>query len=89
MIIAAAILQDGVIYTLAPPRRHHDIISWMKICVENGGLGIGYQQNADNQGFLDHRLGFVGRYHAARIAKMCNQIEKTKFGKELYSEDLW
>jgi hypothetical protein len=41
------------------------------------------------QGFLTDTNMFVGREEAAEIAISCGQIEKTNYGKQLYSEDLY
>lgn len=82
MILTAAIRQDGVIYTLPRPARHHDIIKYM--CVEKGVkppvLG--------EQGFIDDYEGFVGRRSALRIAMKCNQVKDECIPK-LFSEDMW
>lgn len=51
-------------------------------------LGIG-EVMFETQGFVTSAGRFVRREPAARIAKAAGQIESTKFGRALYSEDLW
>ena len=75
MIINAAILKDGIIYT---GRRHHLIIQShpSKFFIDC------------KQGFITEEGRFVDREEGLRIAIECNQlIREPKF--ELFSEDLW
>lgn len=87
MILAAAIRQDGVIYTLPVPARHHDIIRYM-------ALDIGMPTPiAGEQGFLVSHQGearFANRTQAKAIARRSGQILEGKgLLRELFSEDLW
>lgn len=56
----------------------------------------GYQEI--EQGFIDHKKNFLTREEAYEHAKMCGQIcekiidereNKSMFGKQMISEDLW
>lgn len=82
MIVAAAIRQDGVVYALPAPARHHDVIHHMV------GRGLPRPITGE-QGFIDHHRGFVGRERAGRIAIENGQIETLAQPPLLYSEDLW
>ena len=73
MIIKAAIIKDGVIYT---GKRHHNILFAAK-----GALKCG------EQGFITDKGEFVNREKAAQIAYECGQIPNPK--SELFSEDLY
>jgi len=77
-IIAAAIYQDGVIYSVPAPGRHHDVMVALR------SLDRPYEQ-----GFLTSTGLFVRRKLAALIAKEAGQITEPKWGDQLYSEDLW
>ena len=77
MITAAAILLDGVVYSLPKPARHADIIK-----------SIGYKVRYEIQGFIANGV-FVDRIEGAKIAIESNQIDKLKWPPNLYSEDLW
>lgn len=86
MIKAAAIMgEDGLIYHLPPPARHHHIIKHM------ADLNIGREE----QGFIDHNGKFFGRISALCIARDCGQLKRDETdpkkyqGNELFSEDLW
>lgn len=80
MILAAAILKDGVIYT---GKRHGHII---RDTPEH--FDVGTKPNV--QGFVDHEGNFLNREEGALHAKLCGQVEKLKFhSTELCSEDLW
>lgn len=83
MILAAAILQDGVVYTLPPPARHHDIIHFM---FDQCNLPTPIQ---GIQGFVATESVFVCRKQAALVAYKCEQIPDVAVSQELYSEDLW
>lgn len=79
-ITAAAINQDGVIYTGA---HHHHIIRTIATCA-------GIRPVTGAQGFITNRGRFVDRVEGLAIAREANQIVK-KHGCEsdLFSEDLW
>ena len=83
MIVAAAIrLDDGNLYALPAPARHHNIIHFLtRKGIEAHGT----------QGFIDHARGFVDRRDAYHIAKLCNQMigNTGEHLKELFSEDVW
>lgn len=80
MILAAAILKDGVIYT---GKRHCNIIN-------DSPKHLRVGKGPHVQGFVDHEGNFLNREDAARHAKLWGQVEKLKFNsKELFSEDLW
>ena len=87
MITHVAIKQDGVVYSLPKPMRHHNVIHVM--CEE-----CGFDMVSGEQGFLveDGRGHmFVNRKEAFEIAFTCDQIldeDKTR-GLILFSEDVW
>jgi len=84
-VVAVAVRRNGLIYTAPPPARHGDVI---RLVDEGHG-----QQHApflpDEQGFLTSTGRFLGRVGAAALAISAGQISATKWGRELYSEDLW
>ena len=74
--------------------RHGDIFAQLK------ALGFKARQGYEEieQGFIDHKNNFLTRKEAYEHAKMCGQIcekiiyereEKSAFGKNMISEDLW
>ena len=70
--------------------RHGNIIAQMTILeglrtVTNGENSVGDYE----QGFLTNLNRFVDRKEAMIIAKSANQLIRTPFGEELYSEDLY
>lgn len=73
---------DGKIFSVDRPGRHHDVI---RIMTEAGSV----DKPGRVQGFLTSCGVFVTRYQAAKLAMRAGQIEKPKWGRELYSEDLW
>jgi hypothetical protein len=76
MLVASAIIKDGVIYT---GHRHHNIIWEHPKQFFNGCV----------QGFVTDTGEFVDRVEGARLVIECGQIKKLKWGLQLYSEDLW
>ena len=84
-IAAAAILtSDGLIHSMSPPARHHDIVHRLidafghKCCAE------------DEQGFLLSDGTFCRRKPAKRIATEAGQLLPRAMDlPELYSEDVW
>jgi len=84
MIHAAAILYDGVVYTLPAPARHPDIFSFMADRIP----GITFADG--EKGFIDTHMGFLNRADALKRAVLCRQIiGDMPPGGELYSENLW
>lgn len=83
MIVDAAILIDGVIYT---GRRHCIIIN----STQERGLPFGYFRKGV-QGFVDDKGNFLDRAQAGQHALDCGQLKKLRYEylKELFSEDLW
>ncbi len=76
MIVNAAILKDGVIYT---NKRHHLIIQ-----------AHPYQFFLNcKQGFVTSNGEFVNREDALKIAIENNQLIVEPRGNKLYSEDVW
>lgn len=74
--------------------RHGDVFRQLK------ALGFKVRQGYEEieQGFIDHHNNFLTRKEAFEHAKMCGQIcekiiydreEKSPFGTEMISEDLW
>jgi hypothetical protein len=91
MIIAAAIKQDGAVYSGIPfKERHGGVIRYMVRVV---GLP---KPIKGEQGFLNHKLEFLTREEAGKEAVRCGQvivgqakIRHVFNGKELFSEDVW
>lgn len=83
-VVAAAIKGvDGVVYSVAAPGRHHNIIKLMDEC----GIPFG---RLEDQGFLLSNGEFVDRQTARAIATAANQgIERDMKLVDLYSEDVW
>ena len=74
---------DGTIYSLPRPARHHDVFAWMK---KNG-----VNHRNSTQGFIDNSGRFIDRETAFKIATKAEQIldlNNTR-GETLFSEDLW
>lgn len=84
MIIAAAILYNGSLWTLPKPARHCDILTYMIEC------GVSTPIAGDDQGFITDEIKFIDRKQAVSHAKACGQIVEPKFQQNaLFSEDLW
>lgn len=80
-IAAAAIrMDDGTIYTLPPPARHHTIMQH-----------FGLKPTPDQQGFITDRGEWARRKPALRIAQEAEQLtrEPTAPFHGLFSEDVW
>lgn len=58
---------------------NHLVIEWNENCPKHTTI----------QGFITSSGRFVDRKEAAQIALRSGQIERLKFGNELYSEDLY
>ena len=84
-IVAAAICNDGLIYSLPKPARHGDVLKAMDLM----GIDAMAEGYPDAQGFLTSRGGFVKRRKAAGIAIKAGQITEPQWPPHLYSEDLW
>jgi hypothetical protein len=71
---------DGTIYTLPPPARHHTVMQHFKICPA-----------PDDQGFITDSNEWVGRRMALFIAEGADQIVRgpTAPAHGLFSEDVW
>jgi len=80
-IVAAAIIQDGKLYTLPSPARHHDLISLIY-----GEIG---RRVDGRQGFVTEDGTFVDREEARRIVVKNGQCPTPCHCRELFSEDLW
>jgi hypothetical protein len=82
-ILAAAVLQDGVIYSAPAPGRHHHVMMQML------GQGV-YVDHTHIQGFVTDTGVFLNRKDALAVASGAGQlIRKTAPDYELFSEDLW
>lgn len=80
-IVAAAIQQDGVVYT-GP--HHHQIIRYMV------ALPLGIKTVKGVQGFITSANRFVGREEAVGVAAKAGQIEHlSELPHGLFSEQLW
>lgn len=82
-IVAAAVRHDGLVCSLPPPARHHDVLHMMA----NNGIP---QDEQTVQGFMTDSGRFVNRVEACQIADAAGQIiNKTYPLYELFSEDVW
>lgn len=87
-IMGVAIKYGGVVYSLPPPNRHHNVIRHIR---EVTGSGIA---GSDVQGFITDEGEFLNRKAAMALASVNGQLNRrpgAQFyqGPELYSEDLW
>lgn len=80
-VVAVAIKVGDDVVSLPPPARHVHVLSDLRLRGIDGDEG--------EQGFLLADGTFASRWNAGRHAKGSGQIEKLKYGNELYSEDLW
>jgi hypothetical protein len=84
-ILQAAILQDCIVWTVARPGRHPDVIRLMvKSGVPAPIVGI--------QGFITNDGDFHMRRKALMIARREGQLlkpDEKRDGDELFSEDVW
>jgi hypothetical protein len=87
MIVAAAIVYDGVIWTLPRPARHHHIIKAHFDVTGRAGSGL--------QGFVDDEGDFWSREAAGKMVAYDKQKTRIQpdgswfVGGPLLSEDLW
>ena len=84
-ITGVAIRNEGIIYSLPSPSRHHHVIRYMN------RKGFGPEHMID-QGFVTDKGRFVDRKEAAlhaRVSLQVPEIKKTDPQDELFSEDLW
>ncbi len=76
--------EDGVVWSLPSPNRHHDVINYIYEHKQDEKMVIG------EQGFLNNEGKFLDRKEALYIAVQAGQlIRKTFPENELFSEDLW
>ncbi len=86
-IVAAACRWNGIIFSMPPPARHHDILNTASQNIEHEdfGLLLGYEQ-----GFLGDDGEFYNRVAAKDIVRIFEQPTIGEFNPaELFSEDLW
>lgn len=82
MITHVAIEQNGVIYSLAKPKRHSDIINSVpekEVPSWKGSI----------QGFIDDNGTFLTREEAFIVTMQIGQIKGSSISDRLFSEDLW
>lgn len=82
MIVAAAIVYEGRLYTLPQPARHAHVIGiiWHEIKKQVAG---------ETQGFVTDEGKFLDRIEAGKHALACGQLKELEHPPDLYSEDLW
>lgn len=86
-IEAAAIVDiNGKMWTLPPPKRHHDIIRLMRESGYDGPVS-----GEDQQGFLLNNGKFCRRKPALGVADKAGQLKDGKciHPTLLFSEDMW
>lgn len=76
-IVAAAIEQGGIVFSLPRPARHHDIILTLPSRIRG------------RQGFVTDAGRFVDRWEARGIAVASGQVVMPMHATLLFSEDLW
>ena len=91
MITHVAIRQDGKIYSLPEPFRHHHVIKTMaRICELptpiNGEQGFLWTSE-DHDTLTIMHVSFLTRRQAAKAMYMFGYMEEEK--EELFSEDIW
>ena len=82
-IATAAILHEGAPYSVPRPGRHGDVVRLLD------GKFPGAGPFVEEQGFMTSAGRFVGREEAGRIALAAGQTPALRWGRELFSEDLW
>lgn len=84
-IVAAAIQYAGIVFSIAPPARHHNVIRlMMRLDLDLEAVRL------QNQGFLTSHGRFVDRYEGAKIARAAGQIIREPTPPDmLTSEDVW
>ena len=83
MIITHVAIDNGVVYTLPKPYRHHHIIKMMINEYDELAPIIG------EQGFVTDTGKFLDRESAATLALQNGQCNELDSPPELFSEDLW
>ena len=84
-VIACAIrdIQNGQVYQVPKPGRHHDVLRKMRL------MGLA-PVNGFTQGFVLSDGRFVDRVEAKAIAIAAVQLlERASGSRDLFSEDLW
>lgn len=82
---AALLTEDGRVFSLPRPARHHDVIRHM---TQEGVTAAEIARS--EQGFTTDTMPFVRRLPAMRIARKANQLIKAPIHPQLlFSEDLW
>lgn len=81
--VAIQAADNGTIFSLPRPARHHDVLAWMR---KNGA-----DHRNSVQGFIDSHHRFVEREEAFKIAENADQILDWDDVRppHLFSEDLW
>lgn len=83
-VVAVAIktINDGEVFTLPSPARHHTLIKHMR----DSDID---KRPFERQGFVLEDGSFVDRKEAGKIAVESGQITHLSWPPKLYSEDLW
>lgn len=87
-IAAAAVCVCGLIVSLPPPARHHNIVHALR------AIGVD-ERDGEVDAFLTSEGRFVDRHEALRIARTANQITARGHARlvdgnpMLFSEDVW
>lgn len=84
-VVAAAVLtSDGLVHTLPPPARHHNIVYSLARFFDHPSCA------SDEQGFLLSDGSFCLRRPAKIVARAANQLlSRASELEELFSEDVW
>lgn len=83
---AAIRINDGTLFSVDHPGRHHDVIREIRESGYTGPVG------GDRQGFILSNGNFVMRKTALRVAIKAGQVQRDKChapGVGLFSEDVW
>jgi hypothetical protein len=84
IVTAALRCEDGIVYCLDAPARHHDVIRRLA----STGVITAVIASCE-QGFLTSDGRFVDRREAKRIAFTAGQLKQETHPTELFSEDVW
>lgn len=91
-VVAAAIRENGIVYTVPRPGRHHTVMMHMR-----DAHGFTYVSGRE-QGFVLSDGTYADRERAYEVAKAAGQLiareggyrkGEVHEGPELYSEDVW
>lgn len=81
IIASANLTNDGTVWAVLRPGRHHHCIWYM--------AQYGRNHEPMQQGFLTNKFRFLGRQDARKLAMENGQCLEPDHNRDLFSEDLW